>query len=402
MDKFTHSFFISLLFLYTFSIIDMVIYMKKITFLIKHLGYGGITKTTITLANLLVQKFDVEIIATFKLYSESPYTIDEKVSLKYLIEDLKPNKKEVDFYKGNKNYSKYFKELFKSVKIRALSDRLMIKTIKNLDSDVVITTRSYYNYLVSKYAPENVRKIAWEHLHHNNDIKYINKLVESCENINSLVLVSNELKDFYKEKLGKKVEFIPNCLENVSRKLSKLDTLNIVSSGRLAKEKGFDDLLKVFKKVSNKFPEAKLNIVGDGMERNNLLELAKELKLGEKVEFHGYQNNEYINELLQDSSLYVMTSLTESFGLGLIEAMNYGIPCISYSSAQGANEIIRNEENGYIIQDRNEEEMINKICLVLEDEKLRKKLGKQARETAKEYSSDVVLDKWIKLINKRK
>ena len=235
MDKFTHSFFISLLFLYTFSIIDMVIYMKKITFLIKHLGYGGITKTTITLANLLVQKFDVEIIATFKLYSESPYTIDEKVNLKYLIEDLKPNKKEVDFYKGNKNYSKYFKELFKSVKIRALSDRLMIKTIKNLDSDVVITTRSYYNYLVSKYAPENVRKIAWEHLHHNNDIKYINKLVESCENINSLVLVSNELKDFYKEKLGNKVEFIPNCLENVSRKLSKLDTLNIVSSGRLAK-----------------------------------------------------------------------------------------------------------------------------------------------------------------------
>ena len=75
----------------------MVIYMKKITFLIKHLGYGGITKTTITLANLLVQKFDVEIIATFKLYSESPYTIDEKVNLKYLIKDLKPNKKEVDF-----------------------------------------------------------------------------------------------------------------------------------------------------------------------------------------------------------------------------------------------------------------------------------------------------------------
>ena len=97
-----------------------------------------------------------------------------------------------------------------------------------------------------------------------------------------------------------------------------------------------------------------------------------------------------------------MTSRTESFGLVLIEAMSYGIPCVSYTSAQGANEIIDDGKNGYIIKDRNEDEMISKIDLLINDEKLRKKLGKEARVKSKLYSKENVLKSWNKLINKRK
>ena len=97
-----------------------------------------------------------------------------------------------------------------------------------------------------------------------------------------------------------------------------------------------------------------------------------------------------------------MTSLTESFGLVLIEAMSYKIPCISYTSAQGANEIIDDGINGFLIKNRDEKEMINKIKLLIEDEKLRKKLGNKAKEKAKEYSGENILEKWSKLINKRK
>ena len=97
-----------------------------------------------------------------------------------------------------------------------------------------------------------------------------------------------------------------------------------------------------------------------------------------------------------------MTSRTESFGLVLIEAMSYGIPCVSYTSAQGANEIIDDGKNGYLIKDRNEDEMISKIDLLINDEKLRKKLGKEARVKSKLYSKENVLKSWNKLINKRK
>lgn len=376
--------------------------MKKVTILALHLGYGGIENVISTLANTLSSKYDVEIISTYKLYNEPAYKLDEKVKVTYLKEDLKPNKKEIEHYFKNKNYSLLIKELLKAVKIYFLRRHLMVKAIKNVDTDVLISTRTLHNNWVSKYGKGSYRKIAWEHNHHNNDKKYIKKLVKSCKNIDNLVLVSKELAAFYKTYLGNKVVYIPNSLDKIPNKYSKLEEKNIISVGRLSKEKGFDDLLKVFKKISLKHSDWKLNIIGDGLEKNELLNLAKELKLGDKVVFHGFQNKEYINECLLKSSIYVMTSHTESFGLVLVEAMSFGIPCVSYTSAQGANEIIKNEETGFLIENRDSEEMISKIDLLIEDDKLRKKMGQNAKNESKSYAPEFILDKWSKLINKRK
>ncbi|MBQ9012297.1 MAG: glycosyltransferase [Bacilli bacterium] len=375
--------------------------MKKVTILALHLGYGGIENAIATLANQLCTKYDVEILSVYRLYNEPVFDLDERVKINY-ISNIKPNKKEMLFYLKKKNYSKLFKGLGQSIKTGYVKYIKTASYLRKLDTDVIISTRTVHNFLVSRFVNKDVRKIAWEHNHHNNKNKYIKRLVSSCKKMDYFVPVSIELEEFYKKYLGKKVFYIPNGLDSIPKKASKLDNKNIISVGRLSKEKGFDDLLRVFKRLVSKDSELRLNIVGDGVEKNNLLELAKELKLGDKVVFHGYQNKEYINDLLLNSSLYVMTSHTESFGLVLIESMSYGVPCISYTSAQGANEIIDDGINGYLIEDRNEDEMIDKINLIMEDDKLRKKLGRAAKKRSLDYSSDVVLEKWSKLINKRK
>lgn len=375
--------------------------MKKVTILALHLGYGGIENAVVTLANTLSSKYEVEILSVYRLYKEPVYELNKNVKVRY-VSNIKPNKKEMMYYLNKKNYSMFFKGLAQSIKTGYVKYVKTIFEIRKISSDVIITTRDVHNYLVSMFAKNNIRKIAWEHSHHNGNKKYINKLVNSCKGMNNLVLVSNELSEFYKEYLGNKVLFIPNCIDSTHRDYSKLNEKNLIAIGRLAKEKGFDDLLRLYKKVSLKYPEWKLNIIGDGMQKDNLLDLSKELKLSDKVVFHGFQNKDYINNMLKESSIYIMTSHTESFGIVLIEAMSYGIPCLSYTSAQGANEIIKDNQTGYLINNRNEEEMINKICLLIEDEKLRKKMGKNAKEESKNYSGEVILDKWSKLINKRK
>ncbi len=375
--------------------------MKKITILALHLGYGGVENAVATLANLLCEKYDVEILSVYRLYNDPVFKIDDKVKIRY-ISNIKPNKKEMIYYLKKKNFSMLFKGLGASLKTGYVKYVKTAMELRKLDTDVVISTRTVHNFLVSNFVKKGIKKIAWEHNHHNNNKRYISALVNSCKKMNYLVTVSEELKEFYEQYLGKKVYYIPNCLDNIPSKLSKLDSKNLISVGRLSKEKGFDDLLKLFKKISQKHTDWHLNIVGDGMEKNDLLDLAKELKLGDKVTFHGYQDKDYINDLLLDSSIYVMTSRTESFGLVLIEAMSYGIPCVSYTSAQGANEIIDDGKNGYLIKDRNEDEMISKIDLLINDEKLRKKLGKEARVKSKLYSKENVLKSWNKLINKRK
>lgn len=375
--------------------------MKKITILSLHLGYGGIENAVATLANLLCTKYDVEILSVYRLYNEPVFKLDDRVKVRY-ISNIKPNKKEMKYYLEKKNFSMFFKGIALSIKTGYVKYIKTAIELKKLNTDIIISTRTIHNYLVSKFVNKNIKKIAWEHNHHNNNKNYIRKLVNSCKNLDYLVNVSEELSLFYKKYLGNKSLCIYNCLDYIPTKTSKLDNKNIIAVGRLSKEKGFDDLLKLFKKVSVKYPDWKLNIVGDGMEKNNLLDLARELKLGDKVIFHGYQNKEYINDLLLNSSIYVMTSKTESFGLVLIEAMSYSVPCISYTSANGANEIISDNINGFLIKDRCEKDMIDKISLLIEDEKLRKKMGKNAKESVKRFNGEITLEKWIKIINSKR
>ena len=375
--------------------------MKKITILLSHLGYGGVSNSVITLCNSLVNHYKVEILSVYRLYNEPVYDLDEKVEVKY-VSTMKPNKMEMKHYFKHKNFKMYVKGIPVRLKGAYVRRVTTSNVLKELDTDIIISTSVLYNELVSKFVKEGIRKIAWEHTHHNDNMKYVNRLVNSVKNMDYLVCVSEELKEYYTKYLDKKVLYIPNSVDNMPTKLSKLDTNNIVSVGKLTKEKGFDDLLRLFKKISTKYPSWKLNIVGDGLEKSDLLQLSKELKLGDKVVFHGYQDKEYIDDIMHNSSIYVMTSLSESFGLSLIEAMSYGIPCVSYSTAQGANEIIEDGKNGFIINDRDEQTMIEKIIELIKDEKLRSKLGRAARKTAKEYTSNINEEAWRKLFNKRK
>ena len=91
--------------------------------------------------------------------------------------------------------------------------------------------------------------------------------------------------------------------------------------------------------------------------------------------------------------------MKESFGLVLIEAQSYGLPCIAFDSAQGAREIIIDGENGYLISDRNIQKMANKIEELIDDSKLRKKMGQASKNNSLKYSKDRVSNMWYNFIN---
>ena len=101
---------------------------------------------------------------------------------------------------------------------------------------------------------------------------------------------------------------------------------------------------------------------------------------------------------MQDMSLYIMTSYTESFGIVLLEAMSCGIPCIAYSSAQGAHEIIKNGYNGWLIDNRDEEKMMKKVLEVLSDPQRLRELSENAFATAEEFSYDNTKRAWLALM----
>lgn len=379
--------------------------MKKITILALHLGYGGIENCISNLANSLVDDYEVNIISTYKLYEKPVFKLNDKIEIKYLMTDLKPNKQELKQSLKKLKLITFLKEIKKSFKILKLKKNLMIEAIKNCDSDVIISTRDIHNNWLSKYGRDETLKIGWEHNHHHNNKRYITKVTKSVLGLDYFVLVSKDLTKFYSEKLkDKKVKcvYIPNSINFFPQEKSKLETENLISIGRLSHEKGYLDLIDIFKELHEKYPDSKLNIIGDGPDRKKIEKKIRDNKLEDYIILHGFQEKEYINKYLEKSSVYIMTSYTESFGLVLLEAFVYGIPCVAYSSAEGANEIISDNWDGYLIKDRDKNKMIKRICELLSNRNRRLIMGANGIKKAQEFNTQKTKQKWIEIINRKK
>lgn len=374
--------------------------MKKIVIFGLHLGYGGVEQAIVNLANMLCNDYIVELVITYKVTDKCVWKLNDKVNLIYLT-NLKPNKNELQQAIKNKNIISFIKESFKSLNILYKRIYVVKKYIKETDADVLISSRILYTRLVSKYGKKTALKIAQEHRHHNNDRKYIKKLKKACIGIDYLMPVSKELTEFYQNEIPVKCIFIPNSLEYWPEEPSNLNYKNIISIGRLSKEKGFLDLIDVFKLINQKYPDWKLNIIGDGAERRPIEERIKNYNLEQKVVLHGFQKKDYIYDLLKKSSIYLMCSYEESFGIVLLEAGSFGIPAVAFTSAQGANEIINDDETGFLIKSRNKEEMANKTISLINNESLRQKFGDRFRKDIYKYSFENVQKEWLNFLKEK-
>ena len=396
--------------------------MKKIAILSLHLGYGGVEKSIAALANILCEKYKVEIICIYKLYDKPAFDIDERVKITYLIDSnlpvrvasyktllfhghfIKLTKKLATDYFSKLKFLSFMKDAVSGIFMYPKRFSVMKKAISESNADIMISTRTFLNEWLSVYGKPNILKIGWEHNHHHNNEKYAIDVVRSSKNLDYFVLVSKDLKKYYTKKLRKykcKCIYIPNMLDSIPKRLAPLEEKRIVSVGRLSQEKGYMDLLRIFKQLSKKHKNWHLDIIGDGPERDKLEEYIKTRNLEEKITLHGFRSKDYIDKILHQSSLYVMTSYTESFGIVLLEAMSHGIPCIAFSSAEGAREIISSGKNGYLIKNRNATAMIKKIEDLMKKEEERKKMGKEARKSVKQYTKEVVQEDWYNLLEKK-
>ncbi len=381
-----------------------MITLKKVTILALHLGYGGIEKSIAALANLLADDYEVEIISSYQLFDKPAFDIDPRVEVRYLITKYKPNR---EAWKSSIKHLRpisFVKESFNSVMTLALRRSTMIRAIENCHSDIIISTRDLFNTWLGTYGRKSCYKIGWEHNHYHGDMSYADKVTKSARNLDALVLVSDSLRKFYKKQLADtkcKCFYIPNMLDSVPDQLSKLNEKRLISVGRLSREKGYEDLLDVFKLIHQEEPSWRLDIIGDGAQKNLLGDRIFNEGLKECVTLHGFQDKTFINNLLSQSSIYLMTSVTESFGIVLIEAMSYGLPCVAFDSAEGATELIQDGVNGYLISYRNKEEYAKKVVELIRNKKLRTKLGSAGRKTSLNYTGDKVKRDWIKLLKRK-
>lgn len=215
-----------------------------------------------------------------------------------------------------------------------------------------------------------------------------------------IVVQTKRAGDFFPPHLQSRIVVIPNAVPppngNVAAQVS-LRKPALVAVGRLARQKGFDLLLRAFAKVHEKHPEWNLNILGEGPARKELEALVNQSGLAGRVSFHGWVSS--TNAYLRAADLYVASSRFEGFPNALCEAMACGLPVIAMDCQSGPREIIRDGVDGLLVRNGDVDALAAAMARLMANQAEREQLARHAPEVVERFSIETVMGLWDGLLH---
>ncbi len=220
------------------------------------------------------------------------------------------------------------------------------------------------------------------------------------------IAASLAIKRYFEEIGVKNIKVIPNGIDlkrfqNLDRaenrkKLGLKNEFVIIAVARLEKVKGLKYLVQAMKTLSTKYKtlntKYQLLIIGDGSERENLENLTNKLELNDKVRFLGQIRNEKVPEYLSAADCFVLPSLSEGFGIVILEAMAANIPVIA-TKIGGILDIIGDGETGALVEPKNPDGIAKALYKIYSQPKFVKNLVQNAKDNLEKYDWQNIVQK---------
>ncbi len=220
---------------------------------------------------------------------------------------------------------------------------------------------------------------------------------------NNFIAISEDISHFLRTVLPKdlqSIQLLQNAID-LKRFEKPMDfnkvrdnVFNMVSIGRLDKNKNHQFLIDVVLDLKNRKIPVHLTIVGEGDERISLQEKILQLNLSDQLSLVGLQ--EKVEMYLWNADMYVHSAITEGFGLTLIEAMACGLPVVC-TDGKGNRELIQEGENGFMVGERNPKLVADKIELLLKNDNLRLEMGEKTRKFAQGFGMEKYVESLLLL-----
>lgn len=197
-----------------------------------------------------------------------------------------------------------------------------------------------------------------------------------------------------------RVAVIPNPIRFTHHRVPLLDSKRVIAVGRLESGKNYSSLIRAFASIADQFPEWTLSIIGEGTERSALLSLIDSLGLTERVFLPGFTPD--VESCLSKASIFVHTSLYETFGMSILEAMECGLPVVVYDCPYGPRAIIDDGVDGFLIPVGKEDSLADAMVSLMQSDSLRKRIGASASAKAKNYGIEQISELWMALFRQVK
>lgn len=243
--------------------------------------------------------------------------------------------------------------------------------------------------------------------------RHVSKLIDANSQDNLMKKIVNAMKWWIMEKKAKdfsrfivltegnkkewkslkNIQVVANPLSFYPDRVSDLKSKKVICVGKISYQKGQDLLLQAWKIVNHNFPDWTLELYGK--EDINYL---RDIDL-ERINVRYFTPDPNIEEKYLNSSIYVMSSRYEGFGMVLTEAMACGVPCVSFDCNYGPADIIENNIDGYLVEKENISDLADKIMYLIRNENIRLEFGEKARESAKKYLPINIIKEWQILFN---
>lgn len=357
----------------------------KIMIVCPKLSHGGAERVGVVLANGFVHRGH-QVCVVADLNKPVTYQLDEHVTLRNLVSS--------DKYK-------FLKWLRAVITLR--------KIIKEEKPHVIIGILELFSF-VSKLATIGMKIpiIATEHDSFERPVSAPMSRIESffkyyVNKMYGTVTLLTQADQICVEKYLSNTMVMPNplCLPVVNTVPEK-DKI-ILAAGRVDNwhYKGLDILIKSWGGIAKKYPDWKLQIAGVWLRKESreyLDEIAAKFDSLDRIEYLGFQEN--MLPIYQRSSIFVLSSRYEGFGLVLIEAMSQGCACVACDYKRRQSEILEDGKDGIVCLPESVDDLKNSIEKMISDKELREKYQNRAIERAEYYSIDHTMDRWERLLQK--
>lgn len=361
---------------------------------------GGMERVLTIKANYFAEKmgYDITIILTDGMNEKPFYELSPKIHIEHLdvnyneLWDKPLHKKILIYLKKQKLYKK------------RLSDCLM-----RIRPDITVSMlRREINFITSikdgslKVGELHVNKHNYRELSGEKGIGFIKRtlsllwmwqLNQKLKTLDKFVILTAE--DQKNWAYLSNTHVIHNPLPFLPLKTSDCEQKRVIAVGRYTYQKGFDLLIEAWRMVAPRHNDWSLQIYGSG-DKEEFCALKERYALSS---LHLEDATEEIADKYLESSIFVLSSRYEGFGMVITEAMACGVPPVSFACPCGPRDIINDGEDGLLVENSNIEQLAEKICYLIENEEIRKEMGHKARINVERFKVENIAKQWQKLFS---